>query len=142
MRTATALFSLLGVKAFLSSRSRAGDCLAAEIALKKARSYWFSIGCKQENILTRISPLTGGEHTLSGRNSLSSLAYSFYLTPLTLSIQRNFGSLHCTTTESLVGLVTPGVVSAWSGIESNPDVVGEKWNSQILVNLPVADVPR
>jgi hypothetical protein len=77
LRTAKALFSLLADKVFLSSRSRAGDCLVAEIAFKKARSSCFSIGCKQENILTRINPLTSGEHTLSGRNSLSTLAYSF-----------------------------------------------------------------
>jgi hypothetical protein len=79
LRTATALFSLLADKPFLSSRSRAGDCLAAEIAFKKTRSSCFSIDCKQENILTKIHSLAGGEHTLSGRNSLSTLAYSFIL---------------------------------------------------------------
>jgi hypothetical protein len=58
----TALFSLLADKAFLISRSRAGDCLAAEIAFKKVRFSCFSISCKQENVLVRINSLTGGEH--------------------------------------------------------------------------------
>jgi hypothetical protein len=76
-RMATALFPLLADKAFLSSRSRAGDCLAAEIAFKKARSSCFSISCNQENVLVRINSLTGGEHSLSGRNLLRTLAYTF-----------------------------------------------------------------
>jgi hypothetical protein len=53
LRTATALFSLLADKAFLISRSRAWDCLAAEIDFKKARSSCFCISCKQESILKR-----------------------------------------------------------------------------------------
>jgi hypothetical protein len=64
---ATALFSLLADKAFLSSRSRAGDCLAAEIAFKKASSSCFSIGCEQEKVLTKTHSLAGGEHTLGRR---------------------------------------------------------------------------
>jgi hypothetical protein len=79
LRTATALFSLLADKVFLSSRSRAGDCLAAEIAFKKASCSCYSLGCEQENILTQTHSLAGEEHTLGGRNSLSTLAYSFIL---------------------------------------------------------------
>jgi hypothetical protein len=64
MNKTTALFSLLAAKAFFSCRNRAGDCLATEIAFKKARSSCFSIGCKQENILSRINSLTdGGPHS-------------------------------------------------------------------------------
>jgi hypothetical protein len=74
---ATDPFSLLADKALLSSRSRAGDCLAAEIAFKKSRSSCFSVSCKQENVLSRINSLTFGEHTLSGRNSLRTLTYTF-----------------------------------------------------------------
>jgi hypothetical protein len=79
LRKATALFSLLADKAFLICRSRAGYCLAAEIALKKARSSCFSVSCKQENVLARLNSLASGENTLSGRNSLGTLAYTFML---------------------------------------------------------------
>jgi hypothetical protein len=89
---ATALFSLLADKAFLSSRSRAGNCLAAEIAFKKARSCCFSISCKQENVLVRINILTGGEHSLSGRKSLRTLAYNLCIL-VALCIQKNVLSL-------------------------------------------------
>jgi hypothetical protein len=58
LSTATARFSFLADKSFVSSRSRAGDCLAAEIAFKKVRSSCFSISCKQESILTRRNSLT------------------------------------------------------------------------------------
>jgi hypothetical protein len=64
LHTATALFSFLADKAFFSSRSRAGDCLAAEIAFKKARSSCFSIGCEQENILPK-NTLAGQRRTLT-----------------------------------------------------------------------------
>jgi hypothetical protein len=94
LRMATALFSLLADKAFLSSQSRAGDCLAAEIAFKKARSSCFSISCKRENVLAPINSLTGGEHTLNGRNSLRTLAYTFmYSCSTECSEERPFTSL-------------------------------------------------
>jgi hypothetical protein len=94
LRMATALFSLLADKAFLSSLSRAGDCLAAEIAFKKARSSCFSISCKQEIVLVRIKSLTGGEHSLCGRNSLRTLAYTFmYSCSTEYSEERPFTSL-------------------------------------------------
>ena len=67
----TALFFLLTDKAFLSSRSRAGDCLAAEIAFKKARSSCFSISCKQENIHFQTHSLTDGELHSQQRTKLS-----------------------------------------------------------------------
>jgi hypothetical protein len=79
---ATAVFSLLAAKAFLSSRSRAGNCLAAEIAFKKSRSYWLTV-----------------DHTISrGRNSLEhSRLILYYFTPLKPSIQREYVlSLHFT----------------------------------------------
>jgi hypothetical protein len=97
LRTATALFSLLADKAFLSSRSRAGYCLAAEIAFKKAMSSCFSIGCKQENILSRINSLTGdGPHNRRRTNLSRALLLVTLFHTLALSIHRErpFTSLH------------------------------------------------
>jgi hypothetical protein len=100
LRTATALFSPLADKAFLSSRSRAGDCLAAEIAFKRARSSSFSISCKQESTLFRINSLPTVVHTISGgRNSLEHSCLLLYLHLSTEYTQRT--SFHFTSLSSL-----------------------------------------
>jgi hypothetical protein len=88
-RAATALFSLLVDKTFLCSRTRAGDCLAAEIAFKKQGAPASVSAARRRvssheltHLLTMVRTIGGG------RTSIEHSCLLLYPAPLALSIHR------------------------------------------------------